>query len=334
MKKFYRAAKKIEYEFLLFLLLAAKLPFDQWKSAGIFFLFSSAAVAAILGQAIRRAEESAKYLVFILIALLLSGDMTKSLFLPSFSFSYTASVTAGAALKTSSLLIFLLSLLILRKSSGLNIKNGLTFLLPVLCGAGILLSPSFAFFFIPVLLVISAYNDIAFSTKIFSRTGLAVFIFSCLICSVFFLVSRSGNYKFLGFLEPQIAFAVLDWSVIGKTLITVFPLIVLFAVLWAGAYQNAVSNSLKRIILFCALEPALVFLLNIFFFYAASDGWKYCIFTVYFTQFLLVLYLRDSGEKPIVCALEKVGGFFRKNLFALFAVMVYLIKSADILFGR
>lgn len=333
MKIFYRAIKKIEYGLPLFLLLGVKLPFEQWKTAGMSFLFLCAAVAVLMAYVIRRTGEGGKPFVFILMALLLSGDMTKSLFMPSFSFSYAPSLSAGAVLKTVSFLIFLLAAFLIRKPCGVFDKPAFKFTLPFICGAGVLFSPSFLLFFVPVLLLFSSYEHLKKDTGKIDKTGLIILIF-CLVVSAFFIAkSLSGNYKILGVSDIGFVFTKLAWNGFGKALLTILPLFLIFAVIWSFAYKTTSDKRMRRFVLFCALEPLLVVLLNVFFYYAASDGWKYCILTAYFTQFCLVFYLWDSGEKPVSDAVKKLGGFFRKNLFVLLAAIVYLVKSADILYN-
>ena len=113
---------------------------------------------------------------------------------------------------------------------------------------------------------------------------------------------------------------------------TALPLIIIFAMLWSDAFKAAADKRLKTILMLCLLEPVFVLLSNIFLYYSVSDGWKYYIFAAAFTQFCMLFYFWDSGQKSVIQSAVKIGGFFKKNPVFLLAVIIYLIKFADVIY--
>jgi len=328
MKSFQKAIEKVEFELPVFLILAMKLPFEQLKTYWFSYLILSFAAAWLLGEIIRRTEKNMKIYCLFFIAFLLSGDMMKSLFMPAVTFSY---ILYG---KAASFLCFLLAVLIIRSPAPLFQRPVFTRYLPFLCAAGIILGPSFAFFFIPIVLILLLFEGCKTGKTGLDSVFWMVLLGSLLISAAFIVSGYLSDFRYMGVVPLKVAFKIITWGELFKAAAAVLPLIAMFALLWADAYKKALDKRLKRIILVCMTEPLLVILINILFYYTASDGWQYTIFIIVFTQFCLLFYFLDSGEKTVAGSAGKIGGFLKKNLLVLMAVIVYLIKFADIVYSR
>lgn len=328
MKTFAKLIEKVMFEIPIFLILAVKLPFEQLKDYGISYFVLSITVALLLGRLLRRAEASQKTFYLFFTAFLLAGDMMKSVFMPSATFSYILFC------KMASFLCFLLAVLIIRKPVAFLQRLFVYRFIPFICTIGILLSPSFSLFFIPTVLLLIAFENYKVKKTGFDFVFLSTLFVSLFISTIFIAIGFAGNNKFMGIVPIDFAFKILAWGEILKTFAAVFPLIVIFSILWYHAYKSTFDKRLKRIIICSFLEPFFILLSNIFIYYAASDGWKFYIFMAVFTQFCLLFYFFDSREKAVADAVEKVVGFLKKNLLILLAVMIYLIKFADVFYNR
>ncbi len=328
MKKFTHTLEKFEYEIPFFLILAVKLPFPQMKTYGISFLILSAAAAVLLGRVIRRADKGLKLFYLFFVALMLSGDMMKEIFMPE---TVSLSILSG---KTASFLCFLLSVLIIRAPVPLFSAPGLRWSVPFICAAGIIAGPSFAVFFVPVILILLVYENYSAGKSGFDGVFIATCLVTLLISAAFIAIGLQSGTRYMGFVPFGFVFKILDRAEMFKGLAAALPFILVFAALWAGAYKSAPEKKLKRILVFCVAEPIFAVFINIFFYYAVSDGWKYYIFMAFFTQFCLLFYFWDKHGNAVAGSAEKLGLLFKKRPYLPFIAMIYLIKAAEILYPR
>lgn len=326
MKADYKILNKVEYELPAFLILAFKLPYSQIKSNGVSFLLISAVMAFLLGKVIRRAEQKERIYLIFFAAVFLSGDMMSTIFMPAFTDLHII------AYKLASLLCFLAAVLIIRKPLTRLQKPVFKYSLPILCIFGMLASPGFAFFYLPVILILISYEK--YKTKEIKRdyTFLAVWSVPLLFIVFLILLSLFSSKKYLGLINIGFVFRILAWNSILKVLIVTLPLIIIFTMIWLNAYKTSNDKKFKRIILFCLLEPLWIVIANIFCYYAVSDGWEYYFFIAAFNQFCLLFYFWDSHEKAVAGSAGRIGGFFKKYPALLLAVVIYLAKMSDVLY--
>ena len=321
------ALKKIEYELAVFLILAVKLPFEQLRFYAPAYYFSAAAAAIFFGAVLRRAEKEAKTYWMVFAAFLLAGDMMKTLMMPSAS---SAFVLYG---KVFSILCYLLCVFLIRKPRLFFHKPVFGWLIPPLCAAGILASQSFVFFFIPSVLILMVFEK--YKSKQTGKDFIWAATFSVSILLALALLSRGwdGRYFSIGFFGFKTAFSVLAKTGILKALTAVLPLLPVFPAMWVRAFRTSADKGLRRLLALCGAAPFAVFILCVFFYYPVSDGWKYYVSAVLFTQFCMLFYFLDSREKTVTDAFALTAGFFKKNPLILLAVLVYLIKASQILYG-
>jgi len=328
MKNLKAAILKIEFELPVFLILAVRLPFSEMKTYLFSYMVLCFAAAWFFGQAIRRTEGgNGNIFILFFVAFLLSGDIMKSIFMP------TAAMPVILYAKAASLLCFLLIFLMIRRPVPVFRKPFYYGLIPVVCFIGIFLSPSFVFFFIPIVLTMIYCEKFKTDKPGLISVFWTVLLGSLLISAAFITAGYFIGYKYMGIIPVGFAFRILSYGEIFKALAAVLPLIIIFAALWRDAYAKATDKKMKHIILLCAASPFYVILMNTFFYYASSDGWKYNIFITAFTQFCLLFYFLDLREKAVAGAFERIGVFFKKNPIVLLAVIIYLIKIADIFYN-
>ena len=326
MKKMAVLFKKVEYELPVFLILAVKLPVEQIKVYGPFYIALCDAAALLLGSVIRHSGSSGRIFIMIFAALLLAGDMTKTLFMPA----YTGS--SDIFLKAFSLLCFLAALAVLRRAgSGFHpalIRWGM----PVLCVAGTLAWPSFLFFYLPAILILSAYEHAGKGEKGFRFSFHAVWVLPALFAAGYAAYGYSTGTKPLGIVPVVFLIKILPLRDILLALAAALPLIVLFVLFWRLALRSETDKKTKRLLALCAALPAGIMLLNFFAYYAISDGWKYYIAAALFAQFCLLFYFIDAREKLVETATEKTAGFLLKNPIILLIMLIYLVQSAQIFY--
>lgn len=324
MKKMAALFKKVEVELPVFLILAVKLPVEQIKVYGIFFFALCFAAALLAGSVIRRAGGRERVLLLVFTALLLAGDTAKTLFMPAYT------VSADILLKALSLLCFLAALVVLRRSG--SAKPGYAWGAPLLCFAGTLAWPSFLFFYLPAVLILSAYEYAGKGKPGFRLSFHASWFLTALCAAGYTAYGYYSGTKPLGIVPFSMMINILPPRDILPALAAALPLIVLFVVLWHLALRSAADKKMKYLLGLCAAQPAAVMLVNFFAYYAVSDGWKYYIAAALFTQFCLLLYFIDAHEKSVEAAFEKTAGFLLKNPFILLTILIYLVQSAQILY--
>lgn len=325
-KRLNAAVKKIEYELPLFLILSVKLPLGQIKIYGLAYYLLAAVVAVLLGGVLRKAEKGTKTAYMIFIALLLAGDLTKFVLMPEAPGSL---VLYG---KAFSVLCFLLCLVLLRKPIPCLQKPGFVLLVPLLCTAGIVAGQSFVFFFIPVVLIILTFEKYRAKAPgiqfTFTATA-AVAVILPLALLVWGGNSESLTIDFLGF-KP--AFRVMARTGVLKAFATVLPLLAVFPAFWLKARKASENSAFKRILLLCTAAPVLSFVLCTFFFYPFSDGWKFYVSAVLLTQFCMLFYLLDAGEKTVMDTFGKMTSFLQNNPVFLLGILIYLVKIPQLIY--
>lgn len=325
MKRIVAVFKKIEYELPVFLILAVKLPVEQFKPYGFVYLALCALSALFLGRFMRCAGCEKKS-ILLFIALLLAGDLIKILFLPSFS------DPVDIVRKAISLLCFILTPAALRGSDSGFRKPVFAWGAPALCSAGTLAWPSFLFFYLPAVLIMSAHGHRPGKKNRLDFAYHATWFLPVLLACAYAVFGIFTGKKLLGFIPFPYGFKILPLRDISLALAAMLPLIVLFIFIWFLALRAAADRKTKRLLAVCLAEPAAVMLLSLFAYYAVSDGWKYCIAAVVFTWFCLLFYFLNAREKTVADAFEKTAGYLMKNPFILLALLIYLVKSAQIFY--
>ena len=318
--------KKVEVELPVFLILAVKLPVEQIKVYGVFFCALCLAAALLAGSVARHLKGREKKFVLVFAALFLAGDATKTLFMPAYT------VAADILLKGLSLLCFLAALVVLRRCGSGRAKPGFAWSVALLCLAGTLAWPSFLFFYLPVVLIASAYEQPG-KGKNGSRLSFHAAWFLPALCAGGYAVY--GFYtgtKPLGIVPFAFLFKILPLRDILPAAAAALPLIVLLLLLWRHALHSAAEQKTKRLLALCAAQPAGILLLNFFAYYAVSDGWKTYIAAAVFTQFCLLFYFAAAREKAVEAAFEKTAGFLLKKPLFLLAILIYLVQSAQIFY--
>jgi hypothetical protein len=318
--------KKVEYELPVFLILAVKLPVEQVGVYGFFYYALSLAAAFFLGGVIRQANGLGRNFVLVFAALFLAGDMTKTLFMPAYT------VSSDIFLKAFSLLCFLAALTALRRSASGSHSTFFAWSIPVLCLVGTLAWPSFLFFYLPAVLILTAYENTGMEKDGSRFTFHAAWFFPALTAAGYAAYGYYTGTKPLGIVPFTFLFKLLPLRDILFALAAALPLIVILIPLWHLALRSAAGKKTRCLLGLCAAQPAVVLLFNFFAYYAVSDGWKYYIAAALFTQFCLLLYFIDAREKTVEAAFEKTAGFLLKNPFILLAILIYLVQSAQIFY--
>jgi len=326
MKKIAALFKKVEYELPVFLILAVKLPLEQVRVYGFFYYALCLAAALFLGGVIRQANGLGRTFVLVFVALLLAGDITKTLFMPA----YTGS--SDIFLKALSLLCFFAALTALRHCGNGRCKPVFAWSVPVLCLAGTLARPSFLFFYLPTVLFLNAYEHAGKGKNGFLFSFHAAWFLPTLCAAGYAAYGFYTGTKPLGIVPFTFLFKILPLRDILLALAAALPLIVLFIVLWHLARRSAADKKTRCLLGLCTAQPAVVLLLNFFAYYAVSDGWKYYIAAALFTQFCLLFYFVAEREQAVVCSFEKTACFLLKNPFILLVLLIYLIKSAQVFY--
>jgi hypothetical protein len=317
--------KKVEYELPVFLILAVKLPVEQIKVYGIFFYVVCLTAALLTGSVLRRAGRDERVYVLIFTALLLAGDTAKTLLMPA----YTGS--ADILFKVLSLLCFFAALTALRLFAGCC-KPVFAWSVPAFCFAGTLARPSFLFFYLPAVLILSAYENACRGKNGFRFSFHAAWFLPVLTAAGYAAYGFYTGTKPLGLVPFAFLFKILPLRDMLLALAAALPLFILFILLWRLALCAAADKKTKHLLGLCAVQPAVTLLLNLFAYYAVSDGWKYYIAAALFTQFCLLFYFVGAHEKPVEPEFQKTAGFLLKNPFVLLAILIYLLESAQIFY--
>ena len=326
MKKIAALFKKVEVELPVFLILAVRLPVEQIKVYGIFFYALCFAAALLAGSVIRNAGELKRIFSLIFVALFFAGDTAKTLFMPAYT------VSADILLKALSLLCFLAALVVLRRSGSGRVKPVFTWLFPALCCAGTLAWPSFLFFYLPAVLILSAYEYAGKGKPGFRLSFHASWFLPALCAAGYTAYGYYSGTTPLGIVPFSMMIKILPPRDILPALAAALPLIVLFALLWGIARRGSADKKTKRLFAICAAHPAAVMLFNFFAYYAVSDGWKYYIAAALFTQFCLLFYFADAREKAVETAVERTAGFLLEKPFVLLVILIYLVVSPQIFY--
>ncbi len=325
MKKMAALFKKVEFELPVFLILAVGLPVEQISVYGFSYYPVCLAAALLAGPVIRRAGNRERSFALVFIALLLAGGPLKTLCMPAYT------VRADVLLKALSLLCFLAALAVLRRCGG-GAKPAFALLVPALCCAGTLAWPSFLFFYLPAVLILSAYEYAGKGKPGFRLSFHASWFLPALCAAGYTAYGYYSGTKPLGIVPFSMMIKILPPRDILPALAAALPLIVLFALLWGIAQRGSADKKTKRLFAICAAHPAAVMLFNFFAYYAVSDGWKYYIAAALFTQFCLLFYFADAREKAVETAVERTAGFLLEKPFVLLVILIYLVVSPQIFY--
>lgn len=319
MKKAILLFEKIEYEMPIFLILAYRLPYGHIDAKRMVFFALCLVTALFFGQVIRRQEEKYKIAILAVVSMLLSGKIFETIFMPSFTFQYVLYT------KALSFFIFFLIIFIIRRPLSAMRKPQLLWIVPVLCVIGIIINTAFLILFVPVILLILAYERQKSGDKTFNAVFFATLLLVAVTVIALFSVSYVGDIKYLWFADFSNSFRGFPWREILNTIAVILPLIAIFAYIWIIAIKSNPQKGLKTIYFLCMAEPVVAVFINLFIFYIYSEGWEYYIYAAPFTQFCLVFYFLDSKDNSVSKAFDRIDRLVRKNAVLTIVAIIYLL---------
>ncbi|HOU11315.1 MAG TPA: hypothetical protein PL044_03720 [Clostridiales bacterium] len=295
----------------LFLLLTATRP-PQFNAAVALCLGGLLALCAftawIFNGVIKRADEDRKASLITLTAILLAGYASHPV-LSLDNWYKDSHIFAGAAVAA----LFFLSLYAVGRPS-------MAWRIPVYCALAGVIEPLFLFTFLPAVLLALAEKKV--STKNKSGRYTAALALAFLLPFAAFLIFGWGAAK-RNQTDPIFSFPAGAWRLPALSAAVLLPAIVLAAVLWISILKHGQEKKAAAITAL-ALAAPVVSIVSLFI----RDTHVNFIASAVFSQFCLLIYFADAGNKAVLSALEAMEAFFKKNRLLFYIMLIYLAAFA------
>lgn len=322
MKKIFKKIKTLRFEMTLLIIIVIRLPYEQWRQRGLALAILCVSTAYILGRVMRRADEKLKPVLLLFVAFLLASYTVNGVFL--FSFSSEQMIYYKSLLFP---VFYLLIILIGSAESFVQIKF-FSYFIPVLSVLGIILHPSFGFFFLPVIFILLKYKAVTEKEKLANRLFYTTLTAGAVSYFIYGVLRFDGGVKHFGVFPFGYIQEFFSWNLFLKANAAVLPLIAIFTYIWVSAIKKSDKNETKHIFIFCLFEPMLLVVINFFFFYQGGDSWQYNVFMIVFSQFSLIFCFLALGDNTVTYEARKIYSYLEQHWIFLLTILIILMKSS------
>lgn len=284
MEKSKMYGKEILTDILIFVLLV-------YRTSSLPFIFTClffTMLFRLLARMVKVVDENTfMYIVAVVLA--------SKLIFKVFYFSYPDSVA------------ILLTILALMAVSNRTFKWGV----PVLFIIAAIINEGVILYFAPVIVCACLYED-----RKTQKIGTSVLYY------IFIAVSLSLSLRYLDIGISGDLYGLLIKT--ARFVLPMLPVLFLFVLLWIKSYKSCQDKIIRRIFVFCLLQPMIICLVIGVFIHSSFNP-----NTIILTQFCLLFYFLARGEAAVSEAITEIKRILTAHFIIQFLPLAYLLRFGD-----
>lgn len=297
---------KFEYEILIFTFLLIKMiyerPYFTFTLSMVFAVVVSVFITWGLGKLIREADEKLRRTVILFVAFLLGSSVLNSII-------YIGNHIRHVLIVEN--FVFVFCLIVAFNSIG---KTQGIWRIPALCFICCAVHPALVFIFMPAIALLILYDSYS-SNHSSQNVFLGV---ACLIAATAALLLFGKDVSLVDDLSISNLIAS-NWKNIVYSLFIIFPLIIIFIVLWISTIRSSKDKPFKFIVFLIMLEPV--------FSAPAMAFNKFPLDVVLastLVQFCFLFYFLHIKNVVFLSAFNRAVKLFDKSLITPSLILIYL----------
>lgn len=282
-----------------------RLPYHGLTLSVVLAIAACIFIALVLGKVIRTTEGKARRTVILFVAFLLGSAVLNGI------------IFAGNFVSRELIVnnvIFIFCLIVAFASMD---KAQVNWHIPIFCFVCCAIQPAFVFIFMPAIAILLLYD--AYS-KNYSWQSILLGG-ACLVATVAALLLFGKDIKLVEDLSLANVFES-SWKNIVYSLAIIFPLILIFSVLWINTIIAAKDNKDKMfrfIVILIIIQPVFSVIALAF-----SEPFIDAVMASALVQFCFLFYFLRIKNMAFHCAFDKAVKVFDRNLLTATLALIYL----------